>query len=112
MNLLGFYRPPNNATIEQFCDLFRDRILSQFSPSDLVLTGGDANINLFNTNRVTNLYTDMLYGNSFIPCIALPTRIDNHSQTIIDHIWSNVISNVRSGIFETDITDHFYVFIG
>ena len=55
---------------------------------------GDFNINLLNYNdhQPTNDFLDSLASNSFIPYILHPTRITNHSKTLIDNIFSNFIS--------------------
>ena len=111
VNIVGFYRPPSNTDIEGFCNLFRDRILSQFSPSQWLLTGGDANIDLSTDNRMTNYYINMLHSYSLLPYITIPTRVTSSSSTVIDHMWSNILSDVMSGVIETDITDHFTVFM-
>ena len=110
INIVGFYRSPNRSTVEEFCELFRDGILSHFSSAQLILTGGDANINLASDDRLSDCYMDLMYSYSLLPYITLPTRISANSQTIIDHIWCNVVSNVRAGVVETDITDHFTIF--
>jgi len=112
VNIVGFYRPPVNSNIEDFCHLFRDRILSHFSPSQLVITGGDANIDLLSINdRLTNYYMDLMCSFSFIPCISLPSRVTNSTSRIIDHFWSNITSNIKSGVLKTDITDHYTIFL-
>ena len=53
----------------------------------------------------------MLYANNFIPLITKPTRITDHSKTLIDHIYTNMpLSEVLSGIAVCDISDHLPVF--
>ena len=54
---------------------------------------GDFNINILNfeTHSQTNDYINSQISRSFIPLITLPTRINNQSATLIDHIWSNKI---------------------
>ena len=59
----------------------------------------------------TEEYLDMLYLNNYIPLITKPTRITDHSSTLIDHIYSNTtIQNTVSGIALIDISDHLPVF--
>ena len=55
---------------------------------------GDFNINVLNYNdhQPTNDFLDLLDSNSFIPYILHPTRITNHSKTVIGNIFSNFIS--------------------
>ena len=70
---------------------------------------GDFNINLLNYNdhQRTNDFLDSLASNSFIPYILHPTRITNHSKTLIDNIISNCISpDIISGNITATISDH------
>ena len=70
---------------------------------------GDFNINLLNYNdhQPTNDFLDSLASNSFIPYILHPTRITNHSKTLIDNIFSNFISpDIISGNITATISDH------
>ena len=55
---------------------------------------GDFNVNLLNYNDhpPTNEFLDSLASNSVIPYILQPTRITDHSETLIDNIFSNVIT--------------------
>ena len=63
------------------------------------------------THQPTEKYLDMLYANNFIPLITKPTRITDHSKTLIDHIYTNMpLSEVLSGIAVCDISDHLPVF--
>ena len=48
-----------------------------------------------------------LLSHSFIPFINLPTR----GTACIDHIWSNKMLELNSGIFHIDSTDHMPLFI-
>ena len=53
---------------------------------------GDFNINLLNYDSHTPTYDfiDTFLSNNFLSCIAHPTRISNHSSTIIDNIFTNL----------------------
>lgn len=110
INIIGYYRPPDGS-IDSFCRLFRENILAKFLSSDTLLSGGDCNIDLLNPDVNTNLYCDLMYSYSLHPYITLPTRVRNNSRTLIDHFWGNVVSVVRGGLFETDITDHYITFV-
>ena len=70
---------------------------------------GDFNVNLLNYNEhnQTNEFLDSVASNSFIPLILQPTRITSHSNTLIDHIFSNVIEpDITSGNLTVTISDH------
>lgn len=109
-NVTGFYRPPDSAAIIPFCDLLRDKILASFSPSQKVLLGGDANINLLSNDASANVYVNLFRSSYFLPYITVPTRVTDSTATLVDHIWSNVIIDVKAGVFTSDITDHFMSF--
>ena len=55
---------------------------------------GDFNINLlkYNGHQPTNEFLDSLASNPFLPDILLLTRLTSHSKTLIDNIFSNVLS--------------------
>ena len=72
---------------------------------------GDFNINLDPEKRQTEAwhYVDTLFG--LFPVFTKPIRITVTSQTIIDHIFTNITTSpVTSGIYEYDTTDHFPIF--
>ena len=55
---------------------------------------GDFNINLLNyhDHNPTNEFLDSLTSNSLVPYILQPTRLISHSKTLIDNMFSNIIS--------------------
>ena len=110
LNIIGIYRPPNTDDGRYFCDILRDNILSKFQSSHNIMLCGDTNINLCENNPVANYYNDMLYSKSLVLYITIPTRVTESSFSNIDHIWSNIISNVSAGVFENNISDHYTVF--
>ena len=71
----------------------------------------DFNIKLlhYNDHQLTNEFLDSPASNSFIPSILQPT---SHSKTLIDNIFSNVISyEVVSGIITATVSDHLPQFL-
>ena len=56
---------------------------------------GDFNINLLNYNvhQPTNDFLDSVVSNSIIPYILQPARLMRHSKTLIDNIFSNMLSS-------------------
>ena len=66
-------------------------------------------INLLNYNEhnQTNKFLNSVASNSFIPLILQQTRIINHSNTLIDNIFSNVFDpEIVSGNLITTNSDH------
>ena len=70
---------------------------------------GDFNVNLLNDNEhnQTKEFLDSLASNSFIPLILQPIRINSHSNTLIDNIFSNVNDpDIISCNLTATISDH------
>ena len=73
---------------------------------------GDMNIDLLkhHTHQQTGQYVYMLYSYDLLPVITKLTRITNHTATLIDHIYTNTINGLVSGIVTVDISDNLPVF--
>ena len=71
---------------------------------------GDLNIDLlkYNIHSKTNNFVDNVFSQGLLPMIHKPTRITFTCASLIDHIYSNNLTqNSLSGIIITDILDHF-----
>ena len=78
-----------------------------------MLVLGDLNENLlkYNEHKQTSEYLDMLLSLVFMPIITKPTRITDHTATLIDHIYTNTPEKLlKSGLCLADISDHIPVF--
>ena len=65
----------------------------------------------YNTGNQTSEYLDILLSLGYLPIITKPTRITDHSATLIDHIYTNVPQKVvKSGICLAGITDHLPIY--
>ena len=106
----GIYRHPK-SNINHFNAALKTTI-SQINDNTLTYLLGDININLLHEhNDKVNNYLNILFEKSFIPCISLPTRITDHSASIIDHIFIKPPTKLlqhkcSSGNIFTDISDH------
>ena len=93
-----------------------ESIMKQFNDNKKqVFILGDINIDLlkYNIHTPTEDYVDMVFSNNFLPLITKPTRITDHSKTLIDHIYMNTQNDlgiVITGILKFDISDHLPVF--
>ena len=70
---------------------------------------GDFNVNLLNykEHNQANGFIDSLTSNLFIPLTLQPTRVTSHSNTLIDHIFSNIIDpDIILLKFDCPISDH------
>ena len=64
---------------------------------------GDVNIDFlkFCDNIQTEEYLDMIYLNNFLPLITKPTRITDHSKSLIHHMYTNCDSSkIRSTAYQ------------
>ena len=83
------YRPPH-TNVESFLGEF-DRLLHQINLENKdVYLMGDFNIDLLQQDST---FQNMLQSNSFNATIDKPTRLTNESSTLIDNIFTNVISD-------------------
>ena len=78
-----------------------------------VVVGGDFNINLINLHDHRSLdFLNLMKSNYFCPLITNPTRVstnekNNPKSTLIDHLWYNFNFECSSGVFHTDLSDHY-----
>ena len=107
------YRPPNTS-VKDFNDYITAILTAVEREKKACFLMGDFNINLLNAEShvSTAEFLEIMYSFSFLPLITKPTRVTSHSATLIDNIFSNVPFDQSkiSGIFYTDISDHFPVF--
>ena len=75
---------------------------------------GGFNINLLKYDAHTPPcdFVSLLLSQNFLPYIIHPTRVSDHSSTIIDNIFSNVCNlDTKSGNILTQVADHFPQFL-
>ena len=74
---------------------------------------GDYNVDLLKvkTNKHYCEYFDEIISQGFIPKNTLPTKVSEHSSTVIDNIFtSNIDESESSGILLNQISDHRMIF--
>ena len=75
---------------------------------------GDFNVNLLNyeSHGETNEFINTMFSHHLLPHILHPTRVTDHSATVIDNIFSNNSQHeTTSGNLITQISDHFPQFL-
>ena len=106
----SIYRPPNSDAAGFTLDfsVLLDN-LNYRSKKKLLLIAGDIILNLLESDthiHAATLLND-LTSHSFIPAISKPTRITEHSSTLLDNIFINAsINQAQSAIIYSDISDH------
>ena len=113
----GVYRHPNGNTKYFVYDL--ETTLEKIGDKVTVILAGDINIDLIKfDNEDTLMYLTIMMSYRYLPYITLPTRLTDFSATCIDHIFVKFSTNnlflatdLLSGMFYCDITDHLPCFI-
>lgn len=116
----NIYRSPSSnigstpsEQFNSFLDILSN-ILDQLSSlNQKVYLVGDFNCDLirFKDHPKTLEFIDKLFSCGFIQLINHPTRISQNRATLIDHCWTNYISNeYKSGILTMYLSDHFPIF--
>ena len=75
---------------------------------------GDFNIDILKhqVNKGTTSFLDTMYSIGLYPLVDRPTRISNHSFSLIENVFTIVTNHkVTSVILVSDITDHLPIFV-
>ena len=107
----AIYRHPHN-NFGCFFDKFSETVEKISNRYHLVLVG-DINIDTSSGDISSNAktYKDILLSYGLHNLVTQPTRIENSSETAIDHILTNLpLNKVKTGILRHDISDHLPVY--
>ena len=104
------YRSPsrNQDAHSSFINLLTSTLTKIKQSSDCFLFG-DFNYNILDTEaNLTSEFVDLMFEHAYFPVIKKPTRITSTNATVLDHIWTNVISSqsIKAGILTYEISDH------
>ena len=104
------YRLPKELLPEfhTFMDEFAETLETLQVNRNAIYLCGDFNIDLLKIN--TKIHYNTFYNNliaaGYLPRISLPTRVTNHSATLLDNIFSTEFGNNDSGVIVNNISDH------
>ena len=108
------YRSPS-ATPANYLETFKTKLqLLDRHKNKPIVIAGDTNIDLlqFETNSDAQNISDTAFSHGFVQMISRPTRITEHSATLIDHIYINTLSTISStGVLINDISDHLGTYV-
>ena len=106
------YKPPESNTdifVAHVSDIMG--ILSKERKQCILM--GDFNLDFIKVDihNQTKYFVHRLYTNAFHPTISKPTRVTEHSATLLDNIITNITGYcMKSGVLHNDISDNFPVF--
>lgn len=105
------YRSPDSS-YSDFCNAFDEILCAITNEKKSVILLGDMNIDISDTNHLASSeYLNCLISYGLKSLITVPTRVvPGGSSTLIDHVFSNISSNIAGGVILSDITDHYPVF--
>ena len=103
------YRSPARKP-EAFLEIFKNTLhnLGRHSRKHMTLHG-DFNLNLLkhSSNQACQNIIDIASSYGYIQIVSRPTRITDHSATLIDHIYTNNLEDTIScNVLTTDLSDH------
>ena len=101
--VIAVYRPPNVNTADTLSDI--EKILKQTTINENVIIAGDLNIDLASPNSLGVKYSELLLSYNLIQYVKAFTRITAISETLIDHVSSN-INTIDTTVCHQNIADH------
>ena len=108
------YRPPDNSVhgLDTFLEQFA-RYLPSNEGNYIYVICGDYNIDLLklNNSRLSRDFINLITAHGLIPKITYPTRITDHSATLIDNLLCSLSHDSSSGIFINKVSDHQACFV-
>ena len=90
-------------------------MLEELSGRDeFVFITGDFNIDLagYGIESHSSRLINLCLSYDMKPVISVPTRVGKNRNTILDNIFTNFAGNNQAGVIQTNITDHFPIFVG
>ena len=114
--IASIYRHPHNISdiYNNFLEYLDNTLSKLTNENKEIYLCGDFNSDLIKIDEDNNykFFYELMASYGFTPFILLPTRITDHSATIVDNIFTNNMSNkILSGNIVTDFSDHFSQFI-
>ena len=110
--ILGIYRPHSDS-VENFNHVISNILNNRILANKSLFIAGDLNINILNDNSISNSFINNLNSYHFIPLITKPTRFSTTAlnPSLLDHIWTNELTQLTCGVILTDVTDHCMTFL-
>lgn len=113
-NIIAVVYRPETVKIEDFFTELTcvfNKLNDENKPAYIM---GDYNIDILKHDvvRKANDFVNLIFSHGFLPTIDRPTRVTDHSATLIDNIITNdIVAKIDSGVLITDLSDHFPIFL-
>ncbi len=111
--IVGNVYRAHGTDVNLFINDFENCLVKISDENKQCYVSGDFNLDLLQhtTNNTIGNFLNMFYNNNMYPLIDRPTRITPTTATLIDNIFTNVLTHkINSGIFVTGLTDHFPIY--
>jgi len=112
--IINVYRSPSNNT-QKFNSILDETLIKLRRHSKkLILMAGDFNVDLIKHDNDVNSQNliNITAAHGFVQVISRPTRITDHSATLIDHVYTNKAHKVKgSSVIAIDLSDHLATYI-
>ena len=108
------YRPPNSK-FDEFERTLNETLSKIDKENKTCYLMGDFNVDMLKneTCDFANRLTQNLFTSFYFPLITMPTRITQHTATLIDNLFSNDLEKInysQNGLIFSDISDHLPIF--
>ena len=108
--IVNVYRSPSSQNVAEFVKILDENLFKlRKHIKKLVLMADDFDIDLlkYSTDINSQSLIDTAASHGFAQVISRPTRITDHSATLIDHIFINNVNKlVSSSVVSIDLSDH------
>ena len=113
ISITALYKPFTNVDTNNF-NLGLSQYLQNMKFYDHNIVLGDFNINILDSDEITNEYKDILYHYGYKSLINCPTRVTNENESCIDHIFykgSATDDLLTPIVLKTNYTDHYSIIL-
>ena len=110
----NIYRSPSSNNIKFLEHLESHLQKLQCHKNKIIHLVGDFNVDLakYNTDLNCHELINKMAEHNFAQLISLPTRVTDHTATVIDHVYSNQVHTlIKSRVVTLDISDHLITYV-
>ena len=113
--IVNVYRSPSSSNASKFIKVLDETLFKlRKHGKKHILIAGDFNIDLlkYASDENSQNLIDTAATHGFAQIISRPTRITDHSSTLIDHVFTNqVVKVVSTSVVSIDLSDHLGTYV-